>query len=265
MPEWLSHYDVYLFTSCGPEALARTVMEAMAAGLLVIGAETGGQVEMFDNGKNALTFKAEDAHGLADQIEHVSTILPSVNDSPRPDKLLVLERFTLDRMLDNSKYGWGRYCESAAFERLRFAPGRHRTILQRLAAALHAVGHESHLIYFTADRAERMMPGTHIALPAWPTSIDATITRSIVSSRSFNPMWPICTSRGILLWWPGGQRLPTVAFVHAPYVACPGSAKYLRNSGQVCEHRAGAVSSGMVRCSIAAGDAIRCAICAHCN
>ena len=73
----------------------------MAAGLLVIGAETGGQVEMFDNGKNSLTFKAEDAHGLADQIEHV------LNDPAQRERLaqvgkqMVLERFTLDKMIDN--------------------------------------------------------------------------------------------------------------------------------------------------------------------
>ena len=73
----------------------------MAAGLLVIGAETGGQVEMFDNGKNSLTFKAEDANGLAHQIER------ALNDPALREQLaqagqqMVLERFTLDCMIAN--------------------------------------------------------------------------------------------------------------------------------------------------------------------
>ena len=50
VPSWLKRFDVFLFTSSGPEAMARTVMEAMAAGLLVIGSEAGGQVEMLAAG-----------------------------------------------------------------------------------------------------------------------------------------------------------------------------------------------------------------------
>ena len=103
VPECLSHYDVYLFTSCGPEALARTVMEAMAAGLLVIGAETGGQVEMFDNGRNSLTFKAENASGLADQIELALNDPVLREQLAQSGKQMVLERFTLERMIDNTE------------------------------------------------------------------------------------------------------------------------------------------------------------------
>jgi glycosyltransferase involved in cell wall biosynthesis len=101
MPMRLPAYDVFLFTSYGPEAMARTVMEAMAAGLMVIGAETGGQVEMFEPQQNALTFKAEDVTGLANQIER------ALNDSAlrvrlaRAGQQTVLNRFTLDRMVDN--------------------------------------------------------------------------------------------------------------------------------------------------------------------
>ena len=54
VPDMLRQYDVFLFTSTGPEAMARTVMEAMAAGLLVIGSEVGGQVEMLKHLQNAL-------------------------------------------------------------------------------------------------------------------------------------------------------------------------------------------------------------------
>lgn len=101
VPECLARYDVYLFTSCGPEALARTVMEAMAAGLLVIGAETGGQVEMLSNGENALTFKAEDANGLANCIERALHEPDLRRKLALAGQQTVLERFTLDHMVDN--------------------------------------------------------------------------------------------------------------------------------------------------------------------
>jgi glycosyltransferase involved in cell wall biosynthesis len=105
MPETLSRYDVFLFTSCGPEAMARTAMEAMAAGLMVIGAETGGQVEMLTHRQNALTFKAEDASGLATQIE-LALIDPALRAQlAQAGQQTVLDRFTLDRMVDNIE-GW---------------------------------------------------------------------------------------------------------------------------------------------------------------
>ena len=105
MPRTLPEHDVFLFTSCGPEAMARTVMEAMAAGLLVIGAETGGQVEMLQHLQNALTFKAKDAVGLADRIEQAMNDPDLRARLARAGQQTVLERFTLDRMVDNIE-GW---------------------------------------------------------------------------------------------------------------------------------------------------------------
>jgi glycogen(starch) synthase len=101
VPECIAQYDVYLFTSCGPEALARTVMEAMAAGLLVIGAETGGQMEMLVNGYNALTFRAGDAVGLADQIVQALVEPVQRRQLAQAGRQMVLERFTLSRMMDD--------------------------------------------------------------------------------------------------------------------------------------------------------------------
>jgi glycosyltransferase involved in cell wall biosynthesis len=101
VPDCLGQYDVFLFTSIGPEALARTVMEAMAAKLLVIGAETGGQVEMFESDRNALTFKAGDAIGLANQIERALCCPEWVEQIAQAGQQSILERFTLDKMVDN--------------------------------------------------------------------------------------------------------------------------------------------------------------------
>jgi glycosyltransferase involved in cell wall biosynthesis len=101
VPDWLSRFDAFLFTSIWAEPMARTVMEAMAAGLLVIGSEVGGQVEMLSADENALTFAAGDSAGLADQIARVlrdPALLPRL---ARAGQQLVLERFTLERMVDN--------------------------------------------------------------------------------------------------------------------------------------------------------------------
>lgn len=101
LPETLPEYDVFLFTSCGPEAMARTAMEAMAAGLMVIGAETGGQVEMLRHLHNALTFRAEDAAGLADRIAQALHDPDLRGRLARAGQQTVLDQFTLERMVDN--------------------------------------------------------------------------------------------------------------------------------------------------------------------
>jgi glycosyltransferase involved in cell wall biosynthesis len=99
VPAWLSRNDVFLFTSIWAEPMARSVMEAMAAGLLVIGSEVGGQIEMMQHGQNALTYPAGDAAALANAIEL------AFNDPALRARLahagqqLVLERFTLQRMV----------------------------------------------------------------------------------------------------------------------------------------------------------------------
>lgn len=99
VPAWLSRHDVFLFTSIWAEPMARSVMEAMAAGLLVIGSEVGGQVEMMHHGQNALTYPAGDAVALATQIE-AALCEPALRARlARAGQQLILERFTLQRMV----------------------------------------------------------------------------------------------------------------------------------------------------------------------
>jgi glycogen(starch) synthase len=99
VPEWLDQADAFLFTSMWPEPMARSVMEAMAKGLLVIGAAVGGQTEMLVSGVNALTFAPGDARALADHI------VRAVHDPglrmrlAREGRQLVLQKFTLERMV----------------------------------------------------------------------------------------------------------------------------------------------------------------------
>ena len=99
IPQWLGGFDVFLFTSIWPEPMARSVMEAMAAGLLVIGSEVGGQTEMLEHGENALTFPAEDAAALARHIACAQADPALRSRLAQAGQQMVLARFTLDRMV----------------------------------------------------------------------------------------------------------------------------------------------------------------------
>lgn len=99
VPEWLGRFDVFLFTSIWPEPMARSVMEAMAAGLLVIGTNVGGQAEMLFDGQNALTFQPEDAERLAAHIVHIAENPALRVQLARAGQWMVLEQFTIRRMV----------------------------------------------------------------------------------------------------------------------------------------------------------------------
>lgn len=72
VPAVLAEHDVLLFPSEWEEPFARSVLEAMAAGLAVIGTTTGGTGEILRNGETGLTFPAGNAESLAAQIARLA-------------------------------------------------------------------------------------------------------------------------------------------------------------------------------------------------
>ena len=68
IPELLSAYNTLVFPSVWEEPFARTVLEAMAAGLAVVGTTTGGTGEILIEGQTGLTFPVGDAQALSQQI-----------------------------------------------------------------------------------------------------------------------------------------------------------------------------------------------------
>jgi len=100
MPHLMRRFDVLLFPSTGPEPLPRVVQEAMACGLVVIGTDTGGTPEILHDGENGLVFEAGDANVLADQIARIGNDRRLHAHMARAARRTVLERFTLDRMVD---------------------------------------------------------------------------------------------------------------------------------------------------------------------
>jgi glycogen synthase len=100
IPGLLSRSQVFLFTSVWEEPIARSVMEAMAAGLVVIGTPVGGQVEILEDGVNALVFPPGDAAKLAECIVHVQNDQHLGVRLVRAGQRTILERFVLRRMVD---------------------------------------------------------------------------------------------------------------------------------------------------------------------
>lgn len=101
MPVWLAKFDIYLFTSIWPEPMARSVMEAMSSGLLVIGTRVGGQSEMLIDNENSLTFQAGDAEDLAEKISMAFADPDLYMRLSASGQRMILEKFSLERMVDS--------------------------------------------------------------------------------------------------------------------------------------------------------------------
>lgn len=68
MPAIYQQADILLFTSIWPEPFGRVLVEAMASGLAVVGATTGGATEILNDNVNALTYAPGDPYSLAAQV-----------------------------------------------------------------------------------------------------------------------------------------------------------------------------------------------------
>jgi glycosyltransferase involved in cell wall biosynthesis len=73
MPEILAEHDALILPSEYGEPIARSMQEAMAMGLLVIGTNTGGSGELLRDEQNGLVFPPADAQALATQVARVTT------------------------------------------------------------------------------------------------------------------------------------------------------------------------------------------------
>jgi glycosyltransferase involved in cell wall biosynthesis len=72
MPGVYADYDALLFTSAWEEPFALTPLEAMAAGVPVLGTPSGGSRELFRDGENAIVFAVRDDAALAAGIRRLA-------------------------------------------------------------------------------------------------------------------------------------------------------------------------------------------------
>jgi glycosyltransferase involved in cell wall biosynthesis len=101
IPIWLPNFDIFLFTSTWPEPFGRTIVEAMAAGLVVIGSTVGGSSEIFEHYAPDLLFQPEDAETLAAHIGRVRHNQQLQREMVRRGRQVVCDYFTHERMAEN--------------------------------------------------------------------------------------------------------------------------------------------------------------------
>jgi len=100
IPRTLKHHDVFLFTSIWAEPFGRTIVEAMAAGLAVIGSNVGGSKEIFELYPGNMLFEPGNAEALAYQIQRLVNDPGLIQRLSQAGRTLASEHFTLERMVD---------------------------------------------------------------------------------------------------------------------------------------------------------------------
>jgi glycogen synthase len=100
MPALLAGYNALLLPSRWPEPFARIVLEAMAAGLVVIGTSTGGTGEVLIDQETGLCFPPGDAVSLAAQVERVAQDEGLARRLSEEGQRRVRERFTFLGMVE---------------------------------------------------------------------------------------------------------------------------------------------------------------------
>ncbi len=104
-----------------------------------------------------------------------------------------------------------------------------------VSRALLAAGHETRLVCFQPGDPADLMAGT-VCVPVSPEQpLETTLSSLEAIIREYKPdvaYLHLMYSNDVLRWI--SERLPVLAYVHGPYVTCPGMAQYLRRSARVC-------------------------------
>jgi len=101
LPDFLGAYDVLLLPSIWEEPLARIMQEGLAAGMVVVGAATGGTAEVIRDGENGLLFPAADAVALAEQLRRLLGDSELCQRLATAGQASAIELFALSRMVDD--------------------------------------------------------------------------------------------------------------------------------------------------------------------
>ena len=101
LPDFLGQYQVLLLPSIWEEPLARIMQEGLAAGMVVIGAATGGTKEIIVHGENGLLFPAADAAALADCLRLLVADPTVALRLAATGRQTAIQKFAIARMVDD--------------------------------------------------------------------------------------------------------------------------------------------------------------------
>lgn len=104
-----------------------------------------------------------------------------------------------------------------------------------VSRALSKAGHETRLVSFAAENPTQLMPGTVQVIATHTGDILAGVEETIANFRPDVAYVHAIYQPWLVKWL--AQRLPVLAYVHGPYLVCPGSGQYLRRSMQICLRR----------------------------
>ena len=96
VPGYLASLDLFVFPS-RDEAYGVALVEAMAAGLPVLGASSGGVLEIIREGRDGLLFRPQDPQALAGALERLLKSAALRERLGRAARKRALEKMTLDR------------------------------------------------------------------------------------------------------------------------------------------------------------------------
>lgn len=101
MSQVLSAHNILILPSEWAEPLARSIQEAMAMGLLVIGTTTGGSGELLKHDETGLVFEAGNAESLAIQLQRVWQESDFARGVAEAGRRAVVKDFTIDLTITN--------------------------------------------------------------------------------------------------------------------------------------------------------------------
>lgn len=98
--EFLQRLDLFMVPSIDSEGLPTTILEAMAAGRLVVATDVGGAAEAIEQGVSGLIVPPRDAAALARAVERVWQDRAAARSMVDAARTRVQEQFSMNRMLD---------------------------------------------------------------------------------------------------------------------------------------------------------------------
>ena len=102
MPKFYNVADISVYPSTGHEPFGITMLESLASGVPMVVTESGGMVEVIENGINGFIVKTRDYKALAERCTEILKDERLRRELGKNGKILVKEKYRRDIMVDNT-------------------------------------------------------------------------------------------------------------------------------------------------------------------